>query len=299
MNPDIDRLIQERGGVVRRAELIALGIRPQTLRNEVAEGIWRDAGAGILVHRSARPGLMTEGIVVGLRMPASILTGPVAALLQPHPAWRDQAFPRQAPMVIAPRPGRVRCRAVRHPGAVAHDDRGLRLADPHTALVDILRFQPWELAAAIGAAAIQLGLSSVAQLEASVSALSSAAGVAQLRRIVSALANGAESGPELSLQHVLRRAQIKGWRGNATVVIDGRRYRVDVCFPREKVAVEYDGVAEHSGERAFHADRVRQNAFIFDGWAVVRVTKEMLRDRHQREELVASTADLVRRRRAM
>ncbi len=188
--------------------------------------------------------------------------------------------------------------AARHPGAVAHNDRGLRLADPHTALVDILRFQPWELAAAIGAAAIQLGLSSVAQLEASVSALSSAAGVAQLRRIVSALRNGAESGPELSLQHVLRRAQIKGWRGNATVVIDGRRYRVDVCFPREKVAVEYDGVAEHSGERAFHADRVR-NAFIFDGWAVVRVTKEMLRDRHQREELVASTADLVRRRRAM
>ncbi len=88
MNPDIDRLIEERGGVVRRPELIALGIRPQNLRNEVAEGIWRDAGAGILVHGSARPGLMTEGIVVGLRMPASILTGPVAALLQPHPAWR-------------------------------------------------------------------------------------------------------------------------------------------------------------------------------------------------------------------
>ena len=299
MNPDIDHLIEERGGVVRRAELLGLGIRPQHLRGQIADGLWSDAGAGILVHQSARPGMMTEGIAVGLRMPDAILTGPVAALLQPHPAWNDQAFPQQLPMVIAPRRGRVRCRAVRHPGAVAREVRGLRLADPHTALVDILRFQPWDVAAAIGAAAIRLQLSSVARLEVSISALACAAGAAQLRHIVSILANGAESGPELTLQQAMRRAQIKGWQGNATVAIDGKHYRVDVCFAREKVAVEYDGVAEHSGERAFHGDRVRQNAFIFAGWAVVRVTKQMLRDRHSREALLASVAGLVRHRRAM
>ena len=49
-------------------------------------------------------------------------------------------------------------------------------------------------------------------------------------------------------------------------------YRVDVGFPRAKVAIEVDGFAFHSGVEEFQIDRLRQNDIVLLKWQVLRFT---------------------------
>jgi very-short-patch-repair endonuclease len=49
-------------------------------------------------------------------------------------------------------------------------------------------------------------------------------------------------------------------------------YKIDVAFPKQKVAIEVDGLAFHSDGEVFHSDRKRQNAISLLGWKVLRFT---------------------------
>ena len=62
-------------------------------------------------------------------------------------------------------------------------------------------------------------------------------------------------------------------------VLDGGRFvaRVDFAWPRQRVAVEYDGLW-HGDPRQFAADRARLNRLTAAGWRVVFVTAADLRD---------------------
>lgn len=53
--------------------------------------------------------------------------------------------------------------------------------------------------------------------------------------------------------------------------IDGRKYRIDLAFPIERLAVEIDGWQHHGKTLgAFRNDRVRQNALTIAGWRILR-----------------------------
>lgn len=67
---------------------------------------------------------------------------------------------------------------------------------------------------------------------------------------------------------LLRQAGITGWRTNYPI----GGYKVDVAFPKQKVAIEVDGLASHSDVNDFHQDRVRQNNIALLGWQVLRFT---------------------------
>lgn len=69
-----------------------------------------------------------------------------------------------------------------------------------------------------------------------------------------------------SVQHVVR--------GSAGEFIA----RVDLAWPRRRVAVEYDGRVHDSGDRRFRADRDRLNRLAAARWTVVHVTSDLLRD---------------------
>jgi very-short-patch-repair endonuclease len=61
------------------------------------------------------------------------------------------------------------------------------------------------------------------------------------------------------------------------ILIDGLFVaRVDFAFPDEKVVVEADGYATHSGRLDWQHDLARRNALTRDGWAVLHVTWEDL-----------------------
>ena len=67
---------------------------------------------------------------------------------------------------------------------------------------------------------------------------------------------------------ILRDARITGWKANYRV----GGYRVDVGFPVQKVAIEVDGFAFHSGAEEFQVDRTRQNDIVMMRWTVLRFT---------------------------
>jgi len=97
-------------------------------------------------------------------------------------------------------------------------------------------------------------------------------GNTQLRRLHKAVKTGARSEAERLMIRVLRGASIAGWTANAPVVINGRTFVVDFCFPAQRLAVEIDGFAYHSGVAEFRRDRQRQNILVSAGWTVLRFT---------------------------
>ncbi|CAA0110814.1 Uncharacterised protein [Mycolicibacterium vanbaalenii] len=93
-------------------------------------------------------------------------------------------------------------------------------------------------------------------------------GAPRARRLLRAADSGARSEAERLLHGLLREAGITGWKANYRV----GGYRVDVGFPRQKVAIEVDGFAFHSRVEEFQVDRVRQNGIVLLKWQVLRFT---------------------------
>jgi very-short-patch-repair endonuclease len=53
--------------------------------------------------------------------------------------------------------------------------------------------------------------------------------------------------------------------------VPGRRFKLDIAFPDQKVAIEIDGWAHHGKHKAAHAkDRDRQNLLVLSGWRILR-----------------------------
>jgi hypothetical protein len=63
------------------------------------------------------------------------------------------------------------------------------------------------------------------------------------------------------------------------VTIDGRRYRIDLAYPRVKIAIECLGKIGHLNEKAFEEDPVRSNDFALDGWLQLFVTYRRYEER--------------------
>ena len=71
---------------------------------------------------------------------------------------------------------------------------------------------------------------------------------------------------------------ITGWVANHPGLLGGRRYSLDIAFPRLRLVIEVDGFENHSSAAAFEADRRRQNALVAADWTVLRLTWAMLAD---------------------
>lgn len=93
-------------------------------------------------------------------------------------------------------------------------------------------------------------------------------GSPRARVLLQAADDGARSAAERLLHKLLRDASITGWKANHRV----GSYRVDVGFPVQKVAIEVDGFAFHSGAEEFQIDRSRQNDIVMMWWQVLRFT---------------------------
>jgi very-short-patch-repair endonuclease len=107
------------------------------------------------------------------------------------------------------------------------------------------------------------------------------------RRLLQAASDGARSEAERLLVKLLRDNGITGWKTNYPV----GGYKVDVTFPKQRVAIETDGWAFHSSQEDFQNDRERQNKIALLGWQVLRFTWRDLTEDPQRviAEVVAAT----------
>lgn len=118
-------------------------------------------------------------------------------------------------------------------------------------------------------------------------------GVHGLRRLEHALAlvdGGAESPQESRVRLILVRAGLPKPQTQICFAIEGadKRIRVDMGWPEWKVAVEYDGIQHwtDAGQRSWDIDRIAILESL--GWAVVRVSAEMLTRPHVIVERVGS-----------
>lgn len=81
---------------------------------------------------------------------------------------------------------------------------------------------------------------------------------------------------------ILWRAVQARWPGRAVRefegAVPGRRFRIDVAFPHERLALELDGWAYHGRHLGdFTRDRERQNLLCLHGWRVLRFSAGMVR----------------------
>lgn len=90
-----------------------------------------------------------------------------------------------------------------------------------------------------------------------------AAGVRSVLRDVS---SNPWSVAEVEAHRLLRGAGITGWLGNEPMMIDGRRYVLDIPFPAAKVAFEVNSFEFHSSKQAMMHDAGRANALLAAGW---------------------------------
>ncbi|MGK5739587.1 endonuclease domain-containing protein [Micromonospora sp. URMC 103] len=105
---------------------------------------------------------------------------------------------------------------------------------------------------------------------------------------------GAESAPESLLRVRLVLAGLPRPVTQFVVERDGRFVaRLDLAWPDQRVAVEYDGLWHHDPEQ-FHRDRRRLNRLVGEDWIVLHVTAKRLRDDF--EGIVAELRQALRSR---
>jgi very-short-patch-repair endonuclease len=78
-----------------------------------------------------------------------------------------------------------------------------------------------------------------------------------------------ESDAETTFEIIARGLGLPRPMRQYTVILSGRRYRIDFAWPEIRLAVEIDGADVH-GPAAFHRDIARQNQIALDGWLILR-----------------------------
>ena len=83
-----------------------------------------------------------------------------------------------------------------------------------------------------------------------------------------------DSAPERRIADLLVRAGLPRPVHQHRVRIGNKVVRIDLCYPDQRIAIEYDGWEWHSGRRAFDEDRARANELVILGFSVLRFTSK-------------------------
>jgi very-short-patch-repair endonuclease len=116
------------------------------------------------------------------------------------------------------------------------------------------------------------------ELQEAAAGLAAGRGARQARQAVALADPRAESPPESRLRVLLALAGLSAVPQFTVRDGEGRFVaRVDLGFPEQRVAVEYDGLW-HADRQQFQQDRRRLNRLVSAGWTVLHVTAADLRD---------------------
>jgi hypothetical protein len=263
--------------VFRGSDAVAEGLlTPSRLRGPDVVRLFRDVyvRAGVPVTHELRCRGATLALPAG-----AVVTGRSAATVRAvRLAWPDEDVRVVAPpeMRLAHRKGIEVRRTPVEWGDWQPWAHG-RLASPLRMALDLLLGQPLPDAVADLDAVLRAGLVKRPHVEYLVSRRSDN-GIVDARRAVELADPRAESVPESKMRVLLVLAGLEPvpqyWIEDAT----GRLARVDLAFPAQRVAVEYDGDWRDGELWALNRDRDRLNRVHAAGWDVVFVTAPLLRD---------------------
>jgi len=137
-------------------------------------------------------------------------------------------------------------------------------------VVDLGRREPLVEGVVAVDMAVHARLISIAELRAYVAEHRGAKGIARLRRVIDLAEPKAESAMETRLRMLLVLARLPRPEVQVSIRDDkGRSYRPDLLYPKQHLAIEYDG--------GNHRDRMvddnrRQNSLIVAGFRILRFT---------------------------
>jgi very-short-patch-repair endonuclease len=259
------RLLARQDGLITLWQAAELGISRRAVGRRVEAGTWTRVAPRVhLVHgdrlapavRVRAASLWSDGVVSGMAA-----------------AWCHGLVDRPGPLVD------VTVSRQRHPGRVEGVRVRRRDLDPR----DVTRRQGMAVLAA-PLATLELAVVSPAggtvldsalrrrvgfdELLAAYRRAMGSTGSAQMRELVVAAADRADSRLERMVFHMLRAAGITGWSRN----VPFHGWFLDIAFVEARVAVETDGWAWHVEPDRFHEDRRKQNALVEAGWTVLRFT---------------------------
>jgi very-short-patch-repair endonuclease len=224
--------------------------------------------------------------------PSAAFNGRTAAYLHGATELRDSASVVEVAVPADVRFGPVAGMQVRRVALPASDVTSVatwRCTTGVRTALDIARWEP--LPEAVAALDVLLARAIVGKSElAEAAASSTGRGARRIRQATGLADHRAESQPESRLRVLLALAGLHAVpqfsvRDAAGDVIG----RVDLAFPEQRVAVEYDG-AWHAEPGQFAKDRRRLNRLVSAGWTVLHVTAADMRDP---EGLVARIRALV------
>jgi hypothetical protein len=211
--------------------------------------------------------------------PTATITGRSAATLCGIPLAADfdpvEALVPDAARVF--RNSGLRVRRTEVVAAERTDWHGIGLATPMRLALDLLLGRALPDATADLDAVLRAGLVQREQLRRMLAERHDR-GIRVARRAEALADPRAESRPESRLRVVLVEAGLvpvpQFWISDA----DGAFARVDLAFPEQRVAVEYDGEWRRGEQWALNRDRGRLNRLHAAGWSVVFVTRRMMYD---------------------
>lgn len=256
------------------AQAVAEGWSRRQVERRRDAGRWRRVCGLGLTAQPGPDGPAARAWAAVLTWPEAVVGGSLAAELHGFPI--DAA--RHGDVVVYSTAGRapgLRLRPLRV--ALAEDDVtircGIRLTTPALTAVDCLAWFDWASALDLFAWTSTHGVLDREALARNARQRLGRPGTPQLIRLLHRTQHGAVSAAEDRFHSLLRRAGITGW--TAAAMLDdagGRIGVVDVLFPAERIVIEIDGAAAHSGRDAFVRDRRRQNRLVHAGYLVLRFT---------------------------
>jgi very-short-patch-repair endonuclease len=285
-------------GIVTRDQCLASGLPSTSLERVVRPGgRWQRVLPGayatftgplLPVH------LMAAALLLG--GPQAQLTGVTALLLHgctylPHDTRVHLLLPmqvrrRMGERVVVHRTGRLPSSQRRQGLPVTPPDRAAVLAARHSSSLREVRAMLSEV--------VQRRLTTVDRLESALSTGPSA-GSALPRRVLTELAAGCRSAPEMELRDLLRRrpSLLATVLFNHPVVVGGRRLVADACWVQARVIVEVDSVEHHGFGEAAERTARRRAALTAAGWIVLSVSPRRLRE--EPEAVLAEIETLLAR----
>lgn len=273
MKTDIEHLLQDGGGVLRRRDHPQLGRRLDRL---LARAELTSILPGILVRPTdadnpivrVRAGLCWLG-------PDAVVTGHAAARLTFWPDCRVEAVSFAVPHGMPRRrPGWPVMRTL-IPPQMRTTVSGIPMTVPAYTAMDLS-------AGPDGGDVIDRVLRSrQATLGALRQALASMPGRSGNRTRTRLLRDSRDapwSELERAGHRLFRRHHLTGWRANAWVDLPTGGAYADLLFADERVIVEFDGWDFHSDRAAFESDRRRRNELVLAGYVVLNFTWRQLTD---------------------
>ena len=278
-----------RGRIFRSRDAIAAGL---LTRDALRSSAWRRLFRGIYVDAEVPDDARLRITGASLLLPATaVFSGRTAAHLLGAEELHDPAGPVEITVPPGQRFGPVSGLRVRQAPLPPGDLRraaGLRCTTAVRTALDIARHEALLDAVPALDVFLRRGLVLPEELASAADALPVARGTRRARRAI-ALADGrAESPPETRVRVLLT---VAGLQPVPQFTVRDREgvflARVDLAFPKHRVAIEYDG-AWHADTLQFRRDRRRLNRLVEAGWVVLHLTAADLRD-------PAAVVDRVRR----